>query len=63
MPTTTMQPQDVAFIKLYFINLLNDEKFVSVFQARTLGNSIARIADCLTTEQVEILVYHIENIL
>lgn len=62
MPKETMTPSDVAFLKLYFVNLISGHKFNTFFQAEVTGNKAAKIASKLTGSELNYLINKIEAI-
>ena len=63
----TMQPHDVAFNKLYFVNLFSnnstDFKCKNYQEANFRYPTLAAIANKLTAKEVEYLINKIEEIL
>lgn len=66
----SLPPHDVAFNKLYFVNLLNkagvQDKpviFKSYFEAAKACPSLANICEKLTNSELQNLINRIENIL
>ena len=55
-----MTPSDVAFNKLYFVNLVSGHKFESFYHAKILQNRAALIADKLTGKELDYLIKQIE---
>ena len=64
MKQTTLQPQDIAFNKLYFVNLFKngDQKFVNFSAAENQGDRLAKIANELKPADLEFLIGKIESI-
>lgn len=64
MKQTTLQPQDIAFNKLYFVNLFapNTDKEKTFQDAKFHYPRLAAIAEKLTGTELEFLIGKIEGI-
>lgn len=54
---------DLAFLKLYFVNLTSGHKFQTFYQAEITGNKAAKIASKLTGEELSYLIDKIEGMI
>ena len=53
-------PSDVAFLRLYFVNLVSGYKFNTFHHAVITGNRSAQIAEKMTGAELKYLIEHIE---
>jgi len=53
-------PSDLAWLRLYFVNLVSGYKFDTFHHAVIVGNRSAQIAEKMTGAELKYLIEHIE---